>query len=125
MDDEITKKEFENCFFNIFPEGNKESAYRQLQTVLNNPDPLFDGSIVTFELICNKYQEYIKWWDIKFAGIEKKWIGKGDKKKKPLDYLNDQGFRSEYIIDSNLIRDKYLLGSLTWEQLENKLNKFV
>ena len=113
----IEYSQFKKEYFKIYPSGREESAFEELNGVLNDPTEVVkntDGSPrkLTFEDICIRYKDYCEKWDSENGEkLAKGYLSKGNEKKDPHSFLFDKTFREVFSkIDSNPARSEYLFG---------------
>lgn len=120
--------EFTERMWNLNPSGDFTLSYELLVELLEKLEE--EGSLNpyskkpwTFEDMVKAYKEYVDWWDITYQDREDKYIKKEEKKEDIKQFLQFGHFRNKYTIRKN-VRDKYLFGDYSTEDLQQQLNVF-
>jgi hypothetical protein len=104
----ITYEEFIEKLYSINPVGNAEIYYSQMLKVLGTK--LYDGKILTFELLVKRYQEYFNYM-FPFNNIKEKQYIKKDKEIKGVgEYIILNMYRNDYSQLMVTDNDFYLFG---------------
>lgn len=104
--------------------GDPMSTYTYLCNQFIDKDVYtFDGTLITFELIVNKYTEYIKYWDAKYGEQDQKFISNKFKKANISTFLIKSMYNDTYEIKRKK-RDMYLFGQFKDQELLDKVKRF-
>jgi len=117
---------FRATFFNLNPSGNFHESYRVFELRFGNQagDSNPEGTgVYTYKYFCNKYDEYINWWNSTFGDKDPKYIGKADKLRDPAGFFEDSKYAYVYAITKQS-KDYYIFGSNSMQTLRKKLYIF-
>jgi hypothetical protein len=125
---EITRELFIDDLFSINPEGDIDTTFQRLIFQIENVR-LSNGDPVTYELVKQKYHDYIKLWTYKFGRKEKEGFlstKDPDSKKKTLyDFLGEKLYEQVFQIPkTNLEREEYLFGKCNRKDMYDKSDEF-
>ena len=117
MDEVITTQDAQK-FLDINPEGDAYILKSEIINCIGDKDS--KGNFVDLDYLLNKYTKYMKYWQIKNAGKEEKYIGKNDKLASPYTFLSKRMYIQEFKISTTSdSRMSYIFGS-DIEEITNK-----
>ena len=121
-------EEFTDDCFAINPEGDPGPTYQRLIFQIENVK-LTNGDPVTYDLVKQKYHDYIKLWTYKYGRKEKEGFlstKDPDSKKKTLyDFLGEKLYEQVFQIPkTNLEREEYLFGKTNRKEMYDAAEQF-
>jgi hypothetical protein len=120
----LTKERFNKELFSLNGEGDPEAVYKYLVSqFIEKTIKTFDGTPITFDLIVQKYKEYLSWWNVKFGDSDPKYVAKVDKIKSIDVFLIKSMYNQSFTIPRKK-RDFYLKGNHTLKYLRERLKVF-
>jgi hypothetical protein len=126
--DLLTQDEFQQDLFAINPDGDPTLTYQRLIFQIENVKCV-DGTPVTYELVKQKYTDYIKLWTYRYGRKEKEgFLSTKDPeshKKTLYDFLGAKLYEQIFQIPKNNIeREEYLFGNTNRKDLYDAVDEF-
>lgn len=119
--------EFKQGMWDLTKLNNPQTSYTflisclQSQTVRQEKD--YDGNVVDYKLIKNKYIQYFNNWTAKFGSRDVKYIGKKDELEDIPSFIHHKMYLVIYTSLSS--KTNYLFGNSDFDILAEKLKSFL
>lgn len=119
----ITNEQF-NKIWSLHKVGSPDNTKNILDYQIKQEET-YNGVLVDFDYIYNKYVEYKKWWTHMYGGRDPKYVGEKNEMKSVNDFIKSNMFKMDYEIDKTSA-DYYLGLSLVDKKvLMDELNEFL
>ena len=110
-----------NKIIAFFNEARPSSGYKSaLESAVN----LSKAKRITIDKAIAKYEEYLRWWNMKFKNRDPRYIARNDEKFDFITFLLNNHFDKTYKIEKSE-RDRYIFGDYDPDELERALTFFL
>lgn len=114
---------FEQKLWNLNSFGDYQASWNMTIAILDREHRDHEGNLVDLDYLSRSYASYLAWWDHRFGDREPKFIRSADSLKSVLEFLRDGYYRREWKAPPR-IRDAYLFGGRTVEEMRSSLECF-
>lgn len=118
------KNEQFNKIWSLHKIGSPDNTKSMLEYQINQQE-VYNGTLIDFDYIYNKYSLYKKYWNHMYGSRDQKYVGKENEMKSIYDFIKSNKFKEDFEIDRTGV-DYYLGISLVDKnELLNELNSFL
>lgn len=104
-----------------------EKAKHYLDSYIFNsekpPVRTFDGLILNFDELYNRFDNYVKWWQITYKNRDKQYIKKTEQIAHIMKFVSTKMYNNKYEVKKD-DRDKYLFGDFSDEYIRKRVKEF-
>jgi hypothetical protein len=120
----LEEKEFTERLWKLNKEGSPGVVLNYVREILAENKTTFDGHLITFDLIVDKYTKYLDYWKRTIGTQNQQYVKDKDKLKNISLFLVNSMYEHDFSLPSKR-RDNYLFGNHSQEHLMSHLHSFL